>query len=434
MGRSAPASRNAKVCEDHFEAKEFKTDLVNGRRKLKANAVPSLLLNAEWNLPTTETRDADIAPSPEVHSGVLSDSVVLMPEPAAKPPCDAPQAETVELHESGLNREKKPELTSYLEQKKCWKTEEERGTVRQSTSHTFIADQIRTSEKGTIGGSSSWDATVPNALSTKTVCGSKGCEYVKENMVPVPAPRTLHKPVECTEFFPSDGGACSKDVGCLPEPTTDILFKCCFCTHVTRDQRGILDHLVFHNCEQQLKCQHCPKYFSKGENLGCHTEIHKPEKTFECKLCPAEFQKNSDLVSHIQTHTGKNHFRCGECLKVFAQVSSLSFHMQSHRGEKPYKCQQCPEAFAWKGALLHHIKAHASNRSFKCTSCPKSFVRSRDCTAHMRTHAGDRPYKCVQCHKAFTQKPTLSRHMRIHKREVPYKCKWCPLSFSRSEK
>ncbi|KAM7310965.1 histone-lysine N-methyltransferase PRDM9-like [Ixodes scapularis] len=274
MGRSAPASRNAKVCEDHFEAKEFKTDLVNGRRKLKANAVPSLLLNAEWNLPTTEKR-----------------------APAAKPPCDAPQAETVELHESGLNREKKPELTPYLEQKKCWKTEEERGKVRQSTSHTFTADQIRTSEKGTIEGSSSRNATVPNALSTETVCGSKGCEYVKENMVPLPAPRTLHKQVECTEDFPSDGGACSKDVGCLPGPTTDILFKCCFCTHITRDQRGILDHLVVHNCEQQLKCQHCPEHFSKGENLGCHTEIHKPERTFECQLCPAEFRKNSDLVT-----------------------------------------------------------------------------------------------------------------------------------------
>ncbi|KAM7310916.1 histone-lysine N-methyltransferase PRDM9-like [Ixodes scapularis] len=274
MGRSAPASRNAKVCEDHFEAKEFKTDLVNGRRKLKANAVPSLLLNAEWNLPTTEKR-----------------------APAAKPPCDAPQAETVELHESGLNREKKPELTPYLEQKKCWKTEEERGKVRQSTSHTFTADQIRTSEKGTIEGSSSRNATVPNALSTETVCGSKGCEYVKENMVPLPAPRTLHKQVECTEDFPSDGGACSKDVGCLPGPTTDILFKCCFCTHITRDQRGILDHLVVHNCEQQLKCQHCPEHFSKGENLGCHTEIHKPERTFECQLCPAEFRKNSDLFN-----------------------------------------------------------------------------------------------------------------------------------------
>ncbi|CAN7942350.1 unnamed protein product [Ixodes pacificus] len=357
-----------------------------------------------------------------------------MPEPAAKPSCNVPQAETVELHESGLNREKKPELKSHLEQKKCWKTEVDRGTLRQSTSRTFTADQIRTSEKGTIGGSSSLDATVPNALFTKTVCGSKGCDYVKENMVPLPAPRTLHKQVECTEFFPSDGGACSKDVGRLPEPTADILFKCCFCTHITRDQRGILDHLVVYGCEQQLKCQHCQKSFSKGENLGCPTEIHKPEKTFECQLCPAEFWKNSDLVSHSQTHMGKNRFRCGECLKVFAQISSLSFHMQSHRGEKPYKCKQCPEAFAWNGALLHHTKAHASNRPFKCTSCPKSFVRSRDCTTHMRTHAGDRPYKCMQCHKAFTQKISRIRHMRIHKREVPYKCKWCPLFFSRSEK
>ncbi|KAM7303702.1 zinc finger protein 501 [Ixodes scapularis] len=101
-----------------------------------------------------------------------------------------------------------------------------------------------------------------------------------------------------------DGGAYSKEIGYLPETTTDILFKCCFCTCVTGDQHGIVHHLVFHSDEQQAKYQPCPESISMVEDLGDQTEIHKPERTFESHLCPTTFQKNTQLVDHIRMHEG----------------------------------------------------------------------------------------------------------------------------------
>uniref|UniRef100_A0A6B0V246 Putative apoptosis associated protein n=1 Tax=Ixodes ricinus TaxID=34613 RepID=A0A6B0V246_IXORI len=80
MGRRSPTPKNARICEDHFESKEFETCQVNGRRKLKPNAVPSLFLNLECH-PATEEQSANIASQVDVRSTIVSESV--KPEPAA---------------------------------------------------------------------------------------------------------------------------------------------------------------------------------------------------------------------------------------------------------------------------------------------------------------------------------------------------------------
>lgn len=80
MGRRLPTPKNARICEDHFESKEFETCQVNGRRKLKPSAVPSLLLSPDCH-PATEEQSADVASQVNVHSAILSES--LVPEPVA---------------------------------------------------------------------------------------------------------------------------------------------------------------------------------------------------------------------------------------------------------------------------------------------------------------------------------------------------------------
>uniref|UniRef100_V5HUL5 Putative 52 kDa repressor of the inhibitor of the protein kin n=1 Tax=Ixodes ricinus TaxID=34613 RepID=V5HUL5_IXORI len=80
MGRRSPTPKNARICEDHFESKEFETCQVNGRRKLKPSAVPSLFLNLDCH-PATEEQSANIASQVDVRSAILSKSVKL--EPAA---------------------------------------------------------------------------------------------------------------------------------------------------------------------------------------------------------------------------------------------------------------------------------------------------------------------------------------------------------------
>ncbi|CAN8025887.1 unnamed protein product [Ixodes persulcatus] len=48
-----------------------------------------------------------------------------------------------------------------------------------------------------------------------------------------------------------DGDACLEEMSCPLESMTDSLFRCCFCTHVTGDQRGIVNHLIIHGDEEQ---------------------------------------------------------------------------------------------------------------------------------------------------------------------------------------
>ncbi|CAN8020952.1 unnamed protein product, partial [Ixodes persulcatus] len=215
-----------------------------------------------------------------------------------------------------------------------------------------------------------------------------------------------------------EGDTYPKEISCLSEPTTGILFNCCFCTHVTRDQRGILTHLVDPG-DGQLKCHHCFEFFSKEEELRCHSEIHKPEKNFGCQLGPAAFRKNSPLVNHIQAHTGKKPHKCQECLQTLSQCNCLRSHIQDQTSKKLFKCELCPQVFIQNAKLTRHIRMHTGERPYKCDQCPLAFRDTQKLTCHIRSHTGERPYKCEICTQAFSHRGNLTRHIRTHTGERP---------------
>ncbi|XP_040079617.1 uncharacterized protein LOC120851119 [Ixodes scapularis] len=100
MKRKSPTPKNARVCEDHFESKEFQTYRVNGRRKMKPNAVPSLLLSPSCH-PATDEQSADIASQVDVHSAIMSESVV--------PQIAADIASPVDVHSAIVSESVVPE-------------------------------------------------------------------------------------------------------------------------------------------------------------------------------------------------------------------------------------------------------------------------------------------------------------------------------------
>uniref|UniRef100_A0A0K8RHL9 Putative c2h2-type zn-finger protein n=1 Tax=Ixodes ricinus TaxID=34613 RepID=A0A0K8RHL9_IXORI len=104
--------------------------------------------------------------------------------------------------------------------------------------------------------------------------------------------------------------------------TEDILFRCCSCTYVTGDQRGIVSHLVAHG-DEQFKSQCPPVSSGSRSKVPNNTQKHKSNKLFKCKLCPLAFACNLDLKRHYQTHTGEKPFNCKLCPKSFALNSSL---------------------------------------------------------------------------------------------------------------
>uniref|UniRef100_A0A0K8RGQ2 C2H2-type domain-containing protein n=1 Tax=Ixodes ricinus TaxID=34613 RepID=A0A0K8RGQ2_IXORI len=162
-----------------------------------------------------------------------------------------------------------------------------------------------------------------------------------------------------------DGAAPLEKTSSPLKITEDISFRCCSCTYVTRDQRGIVSHLVAHG-DKQSKSQHPSVSSDSRPKVPSYMQKHKSNKLFKCKLCPQAFVQNSDLRRHNQTHTGEKPFKCKLCPKAFAQNSYLRDHYQRHTGEKPFKCKLCPKAFALNLYLRRHNQTHTGEKPFKC--------------------------------------------------------------------
>ncbi|KAL1485431.1 hypothetical protein MTO96_031986, partial [Rhipicephalus appendiculatus] len=99
-------------------------------------------------------------------------------------------------------REVELERRLNLEYKRRRKAECEQERLRQSVAKVLSPDQVRVLEKGTMRGSSWSPETLQKALHLKVACGSKGYDFVKENVVPLPAKRTLQKQMEHIKFRP----------------------------------------------------------------------------------------------------------------------------------------------------------------------------------------------------------------------------------------
>ncbi|KAM7293869.1 zinc finger protein 2 homolog [Ixodes scapularis] len=226
----------------------------------------------------------------------------------------------------------------------------------------------------------------------------------------------------------SDGGTCSKKLSCLPETTTEVFFRCCFCAHVTVDQRGILKHLVVCGGEQ-LQCQQQCQKFSEIEDSTCHSGIHEQESTFESHLCPAAFWRNSQVVNRSQTYTGEKPsksqkcspapawnkpFKCTNCREAFFLSMDCITHIQTHTGETRYRRKQYYQDIGQSIKLLQHVRTHTVNKPFKCKLCLKDYSSRRNLTRHMGTHTGEGPYECELCPKSFSMRESLTFHMQTH--------------------
>lgn len=270
---------------------------------------------------------------------------------------------------------------------------------------------------------------------------------------------------------------------CLLKATEEILFRCCFCTHIDTHPRGITSHLVAHgdeelskgqhfplpfgflsrqhslvqihradshvNClnfplrkhhclnselkpseERPYKCQQCPKAYKAHCSLTYHIRTHSGEKPFKCKQCPKAFTRRFRLTEHIRTHLNEKPFKCKHCSKAFTVNRSLTVHSLMHKYGGPYRCELCRKTFFRAGELTYHIQKHTGEKPHRCQHCPKAFATSSNLKYHIQTHTGEKPYRCEHCSAAFAASGTLKNHIRIHTGEKPYKCEHCPKAFT----
>ncbi|CAN8006701.1 unnamed protein product, partial [Ixodes pacificus] len=274
-------------------------------------------------------------------------------------------------------------------------------------------------------------------------------------------------------------GAPLEETTCQLETASDIQFSCCFCNYVTREQRGIVSHLIADAKEQHLNTQHCPMSFSTKQECSIRTMGHMHErpfeghlhpaashengdlcsyeqvdtqgkskcqpspmsqssqeriaakKVFQCPNCPKTFLRKQFLVRHKCIHTGEKPHKCPYCRLTFARSSTLIIHVRTHTAGKPSKCQQCNETFATSSHLARHSTIHTMDKPFKCQLCPSSFAVKKTLEMHIgRHHTAEKPHRCHQCNKTFASRNLLFRHIARHRFDRPFECQLCPSSFA----
>ncbi|KAH8027525.1 hypothetical protein HPB51_007075 [Rhipicephalus microplus] len=182
MSREKLPPKKTRLCEDHFTLDQFEEDSLAGRKRLKAAAVPSIFCGV-----TGAQQPVDSSQ----HSLPASQATVIL----------AKSDRVLDL-ERGLD----------LEQKRRRKAKRERDRLRESLGRVFSSDQINVLEKGTMRGKSWSPASLRKALHVKVARGSKGYEFVRENIALLPATRTLQIHIEHIKFKPGEVKNCLFDV------------------------------------------------------------------------------------------------------------------------------------------------------------------------------------------------------------------------------
>ncbi|KAF2492653.1 hypothetical protein BU16DRAFT_551492 [Lophium mytilinum] len=92
--------------------------------------------------------------------------------------------------------------------------------------------------------------------------------------------------------------------------------------------------------QTEFKCDHCPKVYSKRNNLKSHLRTHSTDRPYLCRQCGRPFPRDSDRNRHENGHT-KNYFCGGSlkngdrwgCGKAFSRADILDNHHKSKKGQ-----------------------------------------------------------------------------------------------------
>ena len=97
--------------------------------------------------------------------------------------------------------------------------------------------------------------------------------------------------------------------------------------------------------EEEVEYERKPKSKAKSASSG---------KKYGCKRCPSKFSSQERLESHVERKHSTERLKCEHCPKTFTRASDKRVHEEVH--SKPYKCDQCEASFGRKSNLIGHLR------------------------------------------------------------------------------
>ncbi|XP_077484227.1 uncharacterized protein LOC144094183 [Amblyomma americanum] len=217
-------TKNTGVCEDHFCAEDFEKARVDGKKRLKHKAVPSIfshrvpkkIRNPPFaRLPNSPANNlAEEQAEPEEENLLIAADSIADGLKSSKEPHDHDESADVATEvpiTSDIQEDAPPNMFSEvdvlkrqlnLERRKRTRAEMECDALRSSFNGLLAEDQLLVLQKGTMSGSSWTQKTIQESLKVRLACGGRGYEYLRGNGWPLPAERTLQKHIEDIKFTP----------------------------------------------------------------------------------------------------------------------------------------------------------------------------------------------------------------------------------------
>ncbi|KAK8762028.1 hypothetical protein V5799_026701 [Amblyomma americanum] len=212
------------LTEDHFCAEDFEKARVDGKKRLKHKAVPSIFSHRVpkkirkppfARLPNSPANNlAEEQAEPEEENLLIAADSIADGLKSSKEPHDHDESADVATEvpiTSDIQEDAPPNMFSEvdvlkrqlnLERRKRARAEMECDALRSSFNGLLAEDQLRVLQKGTMRGSSWTQKTIQESLKVRLACGGRGYEYLRGNGWPLPAERTLQKHIEDIKFTP----------------------------------------------------------------------------------------------------------------------------------------------------------------------------------------------------------------------------------------
>ncbi|XP_021693908.1 transcription factor grauzone [Aedes aegypti] len=206
-----------------------------------------------------------------------------------------------------------------------------------------------------------------------------------------------------------------------------LVLKCDRCPKLFSKQDLLRRHIAKHETleKEEAKCEICGKCFGTQISLRDHIQaIHEKKANYICEICSKPFTKRQVFLDHRITHdltADQLKRQCPICKKWQKNPKIWKKHITRHKSEGAFKCDQCDHVSINLVALKCHIeRQHKKMRKFVCDLCGKEYSRPVTLKEHVaNAHTGQPLYQCTFCDKNFFSNASMYSHRKkVHPQEL----------------